>query len=107
MRHEAFIKKLETAKAKRRTEKQRKKVPASLSMGLLADALPTLKEISKKSSKSKEKPRANMSYRANRKLMLQDMKHMQLVAKHPQFQADPMAAVLNHLRQTVQSEQPK
>ncbi|CAN7937081.1 unnamed protein product [Ixodes hexagonus] len=104
MRHDAFMKKLETAKVTKKTQKRHKKLATSLNMGLLADALPTLERMSLKSGKLKEKPRASRSFRANQKLMLQDMKHMEKVAKHPHFQADPMEAVLNHLRHTVQAE---
>uniref|UniRef100_A0A0K8RKX5 Ribosome biogenesis protein SLX9 n=1 Tax=Ixodes ricinus TaxID=34613 RepID=A0A0K8RKX5_IXORI len=104
MRRDAFLKKLETAKATRKAQKRRKKVATSLNMGLLADALPTLDRMSLKSRELKEKPRASRSFRANQKLMLQDMKHIERVVRHPHFQEDPMEAILNHLRHTVQAE---
>lgn len=104
MRHDAFMKKLETAKMTRKAQKKRKKRATSLNMGLLADALPTLEKMSLKSGGLKEKPRASLGFRANQKLMLQDMKHMESVLNHPHFKADPMTAVLNHLRHTVQAE---
>ncbi|CAN8019536.1 unnamed protein product, partial [Ixodes persulcatus] len=95
---------LETVKATRKAQKRRKKVATSLNMGLLADALPTLDRMSLKSGELKEKPRASRSFRTNQKLMLQDMKHIERVVRHPHFQEDPMEAILNHLRHTVQAE---
>ncbi|XP_077507101.1 uncharacterized protein LOC144116259 [Amblyomma americanum] len=102
MRHEAFIKKLEAGKVvKSRRKCCKKKAPMSKSLDMkhLFDALPAVTDrTTLKSGRPKGKSRASKSFQANKKLLLKDMKHLEQVVKHPHFQANPMEAVLNHLR---------
>ncbi|KAL3184649.1 hypothetical protein MRX96_005980 [Rhipicephalus microplus] len=98
MRHEALVKKLEAGRVTKR--KDRKKKARVLDMKKLMDALPTVAERkSSKAGTTRQKPRASMSFQVNKKLMAKDMKHLEELANHPQFRANPFDAVLNHLRQ--------
>lgn len=101
MRHDALVKKLEAGKIiKKKHHKKKARVPKSLDMKNLMDALPTMVERkASKPGKMRRKPRASKSFQVNKKLLEKDMKHLEQVANHPQFQANPIDAVLNHLRQ--------
>ncbi|XP_075533706.1 uncharacterized protein LOC142566730 isoform X3 [Dermacentor variabilis] len=86
MRHEAFIRKLEAGKiVKHKRRKKKACVPKTLDLKNLVDALPAV--VERTAVKPGEK----------------DMKHLERVVNHPQFQANPIDAVLNHLRQAYKS----
>lgn len=101
MRHEAFLKKLEAGKiVKSKHRKKKPCVPKALDLKNLVDALPTVVErTALKPGKTRRKPRASKSFQASKKLLEKDMKHLERVVNHPQFQANPIDAVLSHLRQ--------
>lgn len=102
MRHDTLLKKLEAGKVVKSKGRRRKKapVPRSLDMKHLLDALPAVGDrTALKPGRTKGKPRASQSFKVNKKLLEKDMKHLETVAKHPHFQADPVGTVLNHLRQ--------
>lgn len=105
LRHEAFMHKLEASKQARSKAKQKKK-PAPLALGSLQDALPTLDLLCRKAKvpPPKEKPRSSRSFHTNQKLLLQDLQHMEKVVNHEQFKANPLGAVLTHLRHTMQQQ---
>ncbi|XP_065302994.1 uncharacterized protein [Dermacentor albipictus] len=104
MRHEAFIRKLEAGKIVKRKRWKKACVPRALDLKNLVDALPTMVErTAVKLGRTRRKPRASKSFQASKKLLEKDMKHLERVVNHPQFQVNPIDVVLEHLRQAYKS----
>ncbi|XP_065302993.1 uncharacterized protein [Dermacentor albipictus] len=127
MRHEAFIRmlqgtkqaaphplrqtsnsswrrELEAGKIVKRKRWKKACVPRALDLKNLVDALPTMVErTAVKLGRTRRKPRASKSFQASKKLLEKDMKHLERVVNHPQFQVNPIDVVLEHLRQAYKS----
>ncbi|XP_065302991.1 uncharacterized protein [Dermacentor albipictus] len=98
------IRQLEAGKIVKRKRWKKACVPRALDLKNLVDALPTMVErTAVKLGRTRRKPRASKSFQASKKLLEKDMKHLERVVNHPQFQVNPIDVVLEHLRQAYKS----
>ncbi|XP_015750444.1 PREDICTED: ribosome biogenesis protein slx9-like [Acropora digitifera] len=115
-RHDNFLKKLHAGRKldeEQKKAKKRAQTPIVGDLEPLLSALSTIKipEINrdqKKANNSAEtgkRPKGNkMSRKARQALQAREVAHFQKVLQHPAYQANPLAAISEHIKTAIQRE---